>query len=244
MDRDRIRIVRREGSGTKPSKIKPVYLMNQAGLSDLEKRAVLNGASELIRLAEVVGIELVDFGVWKNSDFQNQDGSLKQYQSVDWYVGRGKETSRNKTQLNADTMLRYLWSEPWRNPKQGGRDHYDILVVHNDMYFGDTNFAIGLAQPGIGTIISTHRFKGLGDKAKYECIKTETMHELGHIFGLVPNSRTQNVESSLGKHCTNRCTMRQGLILPDDWIDITNDRLKYGALCPTCKTDLKEYFRK
>jgi|TARA_Y100000310_G_scaffold12782_1_gene13172 predicted Zn-dependent protease len=236
--------IRKISEGRKPSKIKPVFVMNQEGLSDLEKRAVLDGASELIGTAEVSGVDLVDFGTFRNNGYRSSDGSLKEFQSVDWYVQRGRETSRNGRQLNADTMQFALCLEPWRDPQKGGKDHYDLFVVHDDMYSGDTNFVIGLAQPGIGTTVSTHRFKQLNDRAKYECIKTETMHELGHVFGLIPPERTQDVEYSLGKHCTNTCTMRQGLRLPDDWVNITNDRLRYGALCPTCETDLKQYFKK
>ena len=241
MTQFRIRKISEEG---KPSKIKPVFVMNQEGLSGLEKQAVLDGASELIETAEVSGVDLVDFGTFRNNGYRCSDDSLKEFQSVDWYVQRGKETSRNGRQLNANTMQVALCLEPWRNPQKGGKDHYDIFVVHDDMYSGDTNFVIGLAQSGIGTTISTHRFKQLDDRAKYECIKTETMHELGHVFGLIPAERTQNVEYSLGKHCTNNCTMRQGLSLPYDWINITNDRLRYGALCSTCETDLKQYFKK
>ena len=111
------------------------------------------------------------------------------------------------------------------------------------MYVSDANFVIGVGYPGIGTAISTSRFHGLKDRKKYECIKTMIMHELGHAFGLIRNGRTRNVENSLGPHCTNRCTMRQGLSLPDDWIKMSQDRLKHGALCGTCETDLKNYFK-
>jgi predicted Zn-dependent protease len=205
------------------SKIKPVYVMNQAGVADLEKQAVLEGASELISLAEVSGVDLADFGVFRNDGYRSSNSSLREFQSVDWYVQRGREASRNGTQLNADMMQYDLRSEPWRNPQKGGKDHYDILIVHDDMYSGDTHFVIGVAERGIGTTISTHRFKELNDRARYECIKTEIMHELGHVFGLIPDARTLNVEYSLGKHCSNTCTMRQGLRVPDDWINITND---------------------
>ena len=240
---DGTRVIRREGTRRKSNRIKPVFAMNQEGLSDLEKKAVLDAASELIRLAEVDGIGLVDFGVWRTNKYRNRGGSLKPYQSVDWYVQKGKETSRNRTQLNAGTMQSLLLFEPWRNPQEGGRDHYDILMVHSDMYLGETNFVIGVAKQGIGTTISTHRFKELDGRDRYECIKTETMHELGHVFGLIPKDRTENVEYSLGKHCTNRCIMRQGLRLPIDWINITNDRLRYGVLCEPCEKNLKAYFR-
>lgn len=229
--------------GKKPRRVKPLFVMNQEGLASLEKQALLAGASELIGLAGVSGIDIVDFGVFRTNNYRNTDGSLKEFESVEWYVQRGRETSRNSRQLNAKTMQDLLFFEPWRNPNTGGRDHYDIFAVHDDMYSGNTNFVIGLAQPGIGTTISTYRFRELDGRTKYECIKTETMHELGHVFGLLPEERTYNVEDSLGKHCTNTCIMRQGLELPNDWINITNDRLRYDALCQTCTTDLREYFR-
>jgi len=106
-----------------------------------------------------------------------------------------------------------------------------------------TNFIIGLASPGDSTTFSVKRFRELDEWMKNECIKTETMHEVGHVFGLIPYSRTKNVEQSLGKHCTNKCTMRQGLMVPQDWIKITKDRLDYGAFCDDCKKDLVEYFK-
>lgn len=224
------------------AKIKPVYIMNQEGLTALEKEAVLEGVRELMCLANVSTIEVNDLNVWRNKKSKDK-GVFVPYQSVDWYIQRGKETSRNRFQLNAQTMQRELMIEPWRYSSQGGRDHYDILIVKDDMYLENTNFVIGLAVKGIGTTISTHRFNGLDNKVKYECIKTETMHEVGHTFGLIPKTRRTGVEESLGKHCTNICIMRQGLSLPDDWIKMSNDRLKYSALCPICAQDLKNNFK-
>jgi predicted Zn-dependent protease len=230
-----------------PNRIKPVFVMNQDGLSDLERKAVLDGASEMIMLAGSSGIDLIDFGAFRMNDYKDSDGSLKGFRSVDWYVQTGRDgirgRGRNSNQLNADRMQAALIVEPWRSPSEGGRDHYDILVVHDDMYASGTNFATGIAHEGIGATISTHRFQELENTAKYECIKTVTMHELGHVFGLIPAQRLQNVEDSYGKHCTNECIMRQGLQVPDDWIDITVDRLMHGyPLCHTCERDLKNYF--
>jgi len=241
---------REKHKGITSRKIKPVYLMHQEGISDLEKKAVLDGASELIQLAEVPGINLIDFGVWRNKDYKNTDGSLKEYQSVDWYVQKGRETSRNKKQLNAKEMQDALMYEPWRYSSEGGHPHFDIFVVHEDIYYPKTNFfpetafVIGVGGKDIGTTLSTYRFRGLDNKSRYECIKTETMHELGHVFGLIPPERTKKIEEKLGRHCSDICIMRQGLELPKDWINMTKDRLRDGALCPLCKDNLKEYFRK
>jgi hypothetical protein len=37
--------------------------------------------------------------------------------------------------------------------------------------------------------------------------------------------------------------MRQGLVIPSDWIKITEDRLKFGALCGDCTKELKLVLR-
>ena len=208
MGNNRFRILGIGGNRNNSSKIKPVHVMNQEGLPDLEKQAVLDGASELIRLANVSGVELIDFGFWKNNNYIDSEGYLEPYQSMDWYLQMGRVRSRNKEQLDVDAMQYALFSEPWRDVQEGGKDHYDILVVHEDIYSGDYDFVIGMAARGIGTTLSTHRFKELDENLRYECVKTETMHELGHVFGLIPDKRTKNIEYSLGKHCTNRCTMR------------------------------------
>lgn len=221
------------------NRIKPVYLMHQERLPSLEKKAVLDGALELIKLSKK-RMDLFDLGVFKSENFLDINGYLNEYQSVDWYIEKGRETGRGN-QLNVDTMQFLLCFEPWR--KNQGEDHYDIFVVNEDMFSQGTNFVIGLAQEGIGTTISTYRFKELDKKTKYECIKTETMHELGHAFGLPPSERTKNVENSLGLHCKNKCIMRQGLTLPKDWIKISKDRIKHGALCSTCEKNLVNYFR-
>lgn len=222
------------------NRVKPVYVMNEEGLSSLEKGAVLDGVGELLQIAGVdhlIGIK--DFGVWREPGYRNPDGSLRDYQSVDWHIQWGKETSIKAPQLNANAILDSVINEPWRK----AQDHYDVIVLHSDLYSGNTNFVIGLAERGIGTVISTNRFNTLGDRARHECIKTETMHELGHTFGLLPYERTENLDTRLGRHCANTCIMRQGIAVPRDWINMTEDRLRYGALCPTCETDLRNYFR-
>lgn len=222
------------------SKLKPVYIMNEQGISDLEKKAVLDGTKELLRIAGVEEqIKVADFGAWKHREYKNIDGSLKEYHSVDWYLQEGRKASRNTTQLNAEKIVRLLYTEPWR---RGDHEHYDILITRSDMYSGNAHFIIGIADPASATVLSTYRFKNLDDKLRYECIKTETLHELGHVFNL-PKERIKSDNWILNGHCPNKCVMRQGLALPTDWINMTNDRIKYGPFCEPCKTHLKNYFK-
>jgi predicted Zn-dependent protease len=225
----------------KMAKIRPIYLMHQEGLLPNEKRAVVDGVRDLVSLAGIQGMELVDLGVWRQKDFLNPNGTLKEYSSADWYIEMGRKYGRRK-QLNGGSMLNCLAFEPWRDPKQGGKEHYDVLIVNEDMFDRGTNFVIGLASSGIGTVISTYQFRELKERLKSECIKTEAMHEFGHVLSLPDETRGKNLVKSLGDHCSNRCIMRQGLVLPKDWINITEDRLKYGPLCPDCREDLDRYF--
>jgi predicted Zn-dependent protease len=229
-------------------RIKPVFIMNQEGLSELEKKAILDGARELRSIAGVEGlIEIKDLGVWRNRDHVNPDGSLKRYQSVEWYIQRGKGKNNKTGQLKTELILNDLELEPWRDTQ----DHYDLLICHRDvtsLYF-DVAFLVGQGRPDIGAVISTNRFRNsqLSDRELYECLKTAAIHELGHVFRLPGQGK--NTYRSAGNdiendHCTNVCVMRQGNHVPSDWVRISRDRLKNGALCRECSRNLKKYFRK
>lgn len=217
--------------------IKPIYLMHQEGVEGEHIEAVLEAAKRVLAIAKVTNsIQIHNLGVWRNSSWEI-NSRLTRWNSVDWYLEHAKKASRNNHQLNAGDLMNLLLVEPWkRNP------HYDIVLTKEDMYFNGANFVIGLAGEGLGTVVSTKRFEALNPKAQKECIVTETMHELGHVFGLIPDSRTEGVESSLGLHCTRRCIMRQGLRVPDDWVSITRDRLEGHEFCPACMKDLKRFF--
>jgi predicted Zn-dependent protease len=222
--------------------IKPIYIMNQNGVLDLEKKAVIDGISELISLTGVGDkLNIYDFGIWRMPNYKNKDGSLNEYQSIDWYIDDAKKQSRNNYQINSVPIIRNFCDEPWRKKELGYKDHYDLFILKDDIYCQDTNFVIGQAAGNFGVVLSTNRFKNLDDKLKYECLKTLAIHEMGHAFGLI-RKRTKDIDYTLGPHCKYTCVMRQGLIIPKDWINITNDRLKYGALCYDCKEELKSNF--
>lgn len=225
-------------TGTR-SKIRPVYIMFESGISTNHMNTVVNAVNELLEVANATSfIKVQNFGVWRNSNYR-QNGKLTEWSSVDWYVEDARSISR-PGQIDCERLVTNLLIEPW----QKQTPHYDLLVLKSDLYARNTNFVLGLAQHHGASALSIHRLLGLENRLQHECIKTIVMHEMGHVFGLIPPERTHNVEESLGKHCTNRCLMRQGLRVPHDWINITQDRLKYGPFCTTCTKDLREYFFK
>jgi predicted Zn-dependent protease len=225
-------------TGSQLSPFRPIHIMYEEGLEPDHLKAVLDATHAVLSAAGVTAnVEVNNFGVWRNSGWL-VGNTLTNWNSIDWYLAHAQRASRNDHQLHGGHLLKLLYNEPW----QKARPHYDIVVTHSDLYDDDCRFCIGLAVHGLGTVISTNRFLKLDARAQRECIITETMHEVGHVFGLIPEDRTDNVEMSLGLHCTNKCIMRQGLSVPHDWIKITDDRLAGHEFCNACLRDLHRYF--
>lgn len=220
------------------NRVRPVYVMIDEGVTAAEAEAVLDGLTQVMNAADAPQhMSISNLGMWRGAGWLVNGNHLTEWNSVDWYVRNTEQQSR-EGQLHSGKLLQLLHSEPW----QEAEPHYDVMVTSRDIYDDDCSFCVGLAVHGFGTVISTNRFRDLPPQGAYECIVTETMHEVGHVFGLVPETRTTNVEMSLGLHCTNRCIMRQGLRVPHDWQVITADRLRGHEFCGECRQDLRRYF--
>lgn len=164
-------------------KIKPIYLMIQNGVDLIDKKAVIDGIETVFKIAGVEKkIRISDYVELQGTNYISPNGSLKEYRTVDWYLQQGKIKSRNLMQLNADAIYSLCCEEI----ALGGYKHYYVLILKSDIYKKNTNFVIGSGGKGTCAIISTYRFNDLEPDQKYEVIKTETMHEIGHVLG-IPN---------------------------------------------------------
>jgi predicted Zn-dependent protease len=199
--------------------MKPIYVRTQEGVKEEEKEAILDGIRCLVAYAGKIP--------------EIREGDAEKY------IEPARRTSRNSHQLNTSTLGKLFLEEQLQEQE----NRYDILIVREDLYSRDTNFVIGSAFSGVGAVLSPLRFANLNPNSRFECIKTEAIHELGHVFYLPNKCRRKNITENLGVHCTNVCSMRQGLVIPSDWIKITEDRLKFGALCGDCTKELKLVLR-
>ena len=153
-------------------KIKPVNIIASEKLPDLERCAVKSGVNEMIKLL---------LGYAPKYEIQI---NYAQAQNERWVNEIGKYYSQNNNQLNGAVMMKYLFelSKKENHP-------YLIYVTRDDIYYEPTSgtrnlFSVGLSQEGSPSIISTNRFQGIVDeKLRASCIKTATMHEVGHMFG-------------------------------------------------------------
>lgn len=80
--------------------------MNEQGISDLEKKAMLEGAEEMIKIAEAEDItRIINLGIFNGE--KNEEDPLRTYHSIDWYLQKGKEKS-SENLLEANRLLALL----------------------------------------------------------------------------------------------------------------------------------------
>jgi len=221
--------------------IKPIHVMCEPGVEDWQLDAAISAIREVVSYTDTAGrLTIINRGVWRCDDWGSAD-ELTPYRSVDWYIAQGHEYSNRQGQLNAAAIIAGYLEEP----EQELNPHYDVIIVKSDIYSGndDDNFVIGFALSEHATVVSLDKFLHLEQHIQEACIKTEVMHELGHVFGLVPEDRTDDVEDDFGLHCTNLCVMRQGRRVPVDWITMTNERLQFRPFCEQCWFSLRQFFR-
>jgi len=222
----------------KDKKIKPINLLVSAILRP-ERLAAVDAITEVLTFARVPEpVPLHDYGCWRHDQWRNEDNALVPFLSVDWYVANAWDQSR--MQVNGDILITLLEEEPWRRAELLG-DHYDILILDEDLYTAQPDwpddFIVAIARPEIGTIISAHR---LGTHP-FTILKTVVMHELAHVLG-VPKPEREDLDKRWGPHCTSQCIMRYPQRTPEDWEAMTMDRFQHGPFCERCVKDLREYF--
>jgi predicted Zn-dependent protease len=201
--------------------IRPLIVTFEPGIELWQQEAVREGIREVFELAKISDkIKIIEDS------------------KIELYLNKGVKEGR-EGQINADVLADLLNYELGK--LSSSETYYKILILNRDIFLNGTNFVIGAVQGSVG-VISIFRFLTLNPSDQQECIKTEIIHELGHIFGLIPESRKTMVENSLGLHCNKCCTMRQGLNVPKDWIKISKDRLQYGPFCDICLKDLQSFF--
>jgi predicted Zn-dependent protease len=148
-----------------------------------------------------------------------------EFGSLDWYIRQAFNQRRN--QVDVGKLWELCKNEPW----QIGHPHYELMIISQDMYSGDTNFVFGSTSSKIswfgeiypgsrisGCIVSLNRILKWYERWREATIGI-LMHELGHFYGL-PSAKNPNFIVSIddGKaksvldigHCNRRdCIMEQ-----------------------------------
>lgn len=135
------------------------------------------------------------------------------------------------------------------NFPESKRKNWKIGFSNKEIYSSEYDYLIGGAD-GRTTLISLNWLPKIVAETieemtlRKEALRTEIFHEVGHILGLPTTRRGQNkLENLIGLHCMNPgCSMKQGMSVPDDWIENTKIRLNNGVdpYCQDCVKDLSQ----
>lgn len=183
------------------------------------------------------------FGNWREEIYRNDSGNLLPYKSVEWKLLNSWDSIREK--INGDRFHYDLMSDPY----QWTKPHWEIIFTNKDLFIKDASFVIGFADDDFFSVISLDRLERIENPdLRRETEKTEIFHEVGHVLGLPTVRRGESkLESYLGLHCKNPgCSMKQGEIVPQDWVIFTQERLKRGGspYCQECMMNLKVKFHR
>ncbi len=116
-----------------------------------------------------------------------------------------------------------------------------VVLTEADITASGNKFLFGAEQPvgplKVGAILSVARL--LESAMAEQVLRRLARHEFGHALGLIPESRSTNVATEVGLHCTNVCTMRQGMCLAE-FEDLTQEEERANVdFCGECLDYLK-----
>lgn len=214
---------------------RPLRIMRQAAVCDTAYRAALRGINRVLATAQATSLVPVqDLNVWRMPHYRERGEELLDEQSVDWYMERSYVPSR--CHLDGGATLALMMDELW----QKHEPHYDVCITRYPLW--DNGVCYGTAVRNFGCVVSTYAMyqSYRGEKAD-RMFETLVMHEVGHVFGLVPDARTKNVTENLGRHCTDQCVMRQGVTV-DQWWEMADNARFCPPFCPLCQHDLHNNF--
>ena len=209
----------------------PIYVMWTSNVPEEVAQASLQGVVDAVN-ASGQNRQIISFG--------SRKFGADEYSSADWYV---EEALRRHpvpkqagfgTQVLSSQIGQLFIEEPWQDTP-----HWEVLIinhyltaVHNDDYL---NFVFGVTDTLFPSTIQsiTRIIRSVEDiDLRNQMIRRLLRHEVGHMFGLP--GRNFNVEQKLGLHCTNTCSMRQGMSIPE-WAKLTKEENSRGIhFCADC----------
>ena len=215
------------------NKLVPLYVTWTRDVPQIEAQAALQGVFDVVA-ASGQRREVLAFGP--------QQFGQGEYSNSDWYV----EEAYNRQHLRRDlgygpqvvpsNIISLFHQEPWQR-----EPHWEVFILNRDLTSGepDNNFVFGETNISFPASVQSIRrlIVEVSDPVlRASMVRRLLRHEVGHMFGLT--NRNFHVEEKLGKHCTNICTMRQGMSVPE-WAQQAVQEERLGIhFCGDCQTEL------
>lgn len=208
-----------------------IDLMVQPGMSGSDIIPVihaLNYVRNIVNPALQNKIDLRNLGYYQDVEFQ--DGTtLMPHKSMNWFMEIAYNERLSEDTLNGDTFLREGITYCLKNKISSV-----VFVIDHDLKTKGEGWVLGATTKFWTTVVSINRFKNSVGQERLDLFKTLSVHEFGHLFGLVEKDRPRST-NFLGQHCINKdCVMQQG-----NWNqlkDAANRTRRY--FCNLCQVEL------
>lgn len=206
---------------------KPIRIFWQKkSVSSQQIKIVVETIHRFLKLAETPQEIKIEYG--GALDLRNFKGSL---------------FSRWGRCLDARNLIDYLA----KSQKEDKEKYYSLLLVKNSIFFQPEigkkdkkreykkEKISGLTKSYSSAVIFVDKASKINNASVKKAIQFITFHELGHVFGLIPEQRIHKVILSYGeyRHCGNHCAMHPKQSL------FSNKK----PFCLTCLWDLRAYFQ-
>lgn len=217
----------------------PIYFMHTRNVPLAEARAALQGVTDALQ-ASGQNRQIVNLG--------SQSFGQGAYSNPEWYVEETLRTQQLRRdagygqQLDVSGVIGHFGREPWQE-----HPHWEVFVVNHDLndrgingqwinyVFGATNTEFPASVQSITRLMAEIPAGNLREAMVRRLLR----HEVGHMFGL-PHYSRRNIAEKLGLHCTNVCTMKQGMSIPE-WSRLTIQESRQNIqFCGDCQYDLAQ----
>ena len=231
--------------------IRPLHIMWQEGIEPNQLDGVWHGIVKTLQKAEVLSeFKLYSYAAGRRKNYKNKDGLLNPHQSLDWHIERARQQSKKPGYLNSTVLLNTLAEDPAYNTDA----KYDLVIVREPLHYSDHSLrtvdGVGRQkQVAVITIGSRlHLLQPVANESaaknlirkKHFSLATQMLaiHELGHVFGLLPGTGNKNPNDQELKdaHCLKDCVMY--------WQEdaVMYEKIIAEPFCPDCKEKLKQFF--
>lgn len=230
--------------------IRPLHILWQETLEIGMLDGVISGAECILSSAGVSKkIKLEYMGKRRQPNWLSHGGTvLNPYQSLDWHIETARKNSKSPGHLDGITLLDSFLE----NPANKTDPRYELVILNEPVHSSNNSTIFGIAYKNQVAIVSLNSHLSLlqakpdeSAEAKEKRLfnfwlgtKLNTMHELGHVFGLFPGNGAQTEQEREQAHCLNECVMY--------WREDNGlyEKIADQPFCPSCLEKLKRYFSK
>ncbi len=209
--------------------IKPIYVIREAAVSDKQMSYVVSAIEAFLKLLSVLKLVPVI-----QTDVIVESGRI-----LSPYLSEASFGSPPKIMVDSNLLASLIEDDSCKRGSLSDPKPYYVVVVNRDLRWDskDPSRIYGLGSHAHSAIITVRDYFSKTRLANdtEERIKNTTIHELGHMFGLIPGTRVADViVGKYGKHCANKCIMQSRAEPATGLVGIELDSALCKSFCLRC----------